>query len=133
MIIKSLRGCPMIWGWELQPLAREASGLLKTLGNEHRLLILCTLLEGERSVGDLVDKIGLSQSALSQHLARLRRDGLVRTRRASQTIYYRMEGSEAPAVLATLHRLYCCNNESDLPVAIPMPAAAASQLERSAA
>ncbi len=128
----------MIWGCgmdstELQPLAREASGLLKTLGNEHRLMILCTLLEGERSVGDLVDKIGLSQSALSQHLARLRRDGLVRTRRASQTIYYRMAGSEAPAVLATLHRLYCCNDEADLPVAIPMPAAAASRLERSAA
>ncbi|MEZ5930554.1 MAG: metalloregulator ArsR/SmtB family transcription factor [Alphaproteobacteria bacterium] len=92
---------------ELQPLAREASGLLRTLGNEHRLLILCTLLEGERSVGDLVDKIGLSQSALSQHLARLRRDGLVRTRRSSQTIYYRVAGAEAPAVLATLHSLYC--------------------------
>jgi DNA-binding transcriptional ArsR family regulator len=92
---------------ELQPLAREASGLLKTLGNEHRLAILCTLLEGERSVGDLVETIGLSQSALSQHLARLRRDGLVRTRRASQTIYYRVAGAEAPAVLATLHSLYC--------------------------
>ena len=118
---------------ELQPLAREASGLLKTLGNEHRLMILCTLSEGERSVGDLVEKIGLSQSALSQHLARLRRDGLVRTRRASQTIYYRMAGAEAPAVLATLHRLYCCNDETELPVAIPMPATAADQLERSAA
>jgi DNA-binding transcriptional ArsR family regulator len=70
-------------------------------------MILCTLLDGERSVGDLVDKIGLSQSALSQHLARLRRDGLVRTRRSSQTIYYRVSGAEAPAVLATLHSLYC--------------------------
>jgi DNA-binding transcriptional ArsR family regulator len=99
---------------ELQPLAREASGLLKTLGNEHRLLILCTLLEGERSVGDLVDTIGLSQSALSQHLARLRRDGLVRTRRASQTIYYRVAGAEAPAVLATLHSLYCCGAGGDV-------------------
>ena len=99
---------------ELQPLAREASGLLKTLGNEHRLLILCTLLEGERSVGDLVDKIGLSQSALSQHLARLRRDGLVRTRRSSQTIYYRVSGVEAPAVLATLHSLYCCDRTGDV-------------------
>ncbi|MGI9493203.1 MAG: ArsR/SmtB family transcription factor [Geminicoccaceae bacterium] len=118
---------------ELQPLAREASGLLKTLGNEHRLMILCTLSEGERSVGDLVEKIGLSQSALSQHLARLRRDGLVRTRRASQTIYYRMAGAEAPAVLATLHRLYCCNDEPELPVTIPMPTTAADRLERSAA
>ena len=96
---------------ELQPLAREASGLLKTLGNEHRLMILCTLLDGERSVGDLVETIGLSQSALSQHLARLRRDGLVRTRRASQTIYYRVSGAEAPAVLATLHSLYCVQEQ----------------------
>ncbi len=119
---------------ELQPLAREASGLLKTLGNEHRLLILCTLLEGERSVGDLVDRIGLSQSALSQHLARLRRDGLVQTRRASQTIFYRMAGAEAPAVLATLHRLYCCGTEDELPLPISVPATAqAGQLERSAA
>ena len=87
---------------------------MKTLGNEHRLLILCTLLEGERSVGDLVDTIGLSQSALSQHLARLRRDGLVRTRRASQTIYYRVAGAEAPAVLATLHSIYCCEASGDV-------------------
>lgn len=99
---------------ELQPLAREASGLLKTLGNEHRLMILCTLLEGERSVGDLVEKIGLSQSALSQHLARLRRDGLVRTRRSSQTIYYRVSGAEAPAVLATLHSLYCRDDKAEI-------------------
>lgn len=137
--MKSLRGCSMIWGCgmdstELQPLAREASGLLKTLGNEHRLLILCTLLEGERSVGDLVEKIGLSQSALSQHLARLRRDGLVQTRRVSQTIYYSMSGAEAPAVLATLHRIYCCGDERDVPVAAPIPMAAATRrLERSAA
>jgi DNA-binding transcriptional ArsR family regulator len=110
---------------ELQPLAREASGLLKTLGNEHRLMILCTLLEGERSVGDLVDKIGLSQSALSQHLARLRRDGLVCTRRASQTIFYRVVGIEAPAVLATLHKLYCTQPADDLPYgdAVPLPTA----------
>ncbi|MGI9434165.1 MAG: ArsR/SmtB family transcription factor [Geminicoccaceae bacterium] len=98
-------------------------------------MILCTLLEGERSVGDLVEKIGLSQSALSQHLARLRRDGLVRTRRSSQTIYYRVEGSEAPAVLATLHKIYCC--EADKEVGsfrdpIPMPTSA-GRLQRPAA
>lgn len=119
---------------ELQPLAREASGLLKTLGNEHRLMIMCTLLEGERSVGDLVDRIGLSQSALSQHLARLRRDGLVQTRRVSQTIYYSMAGAEAPAVLATLHRLYCCGAEEEISLPIAVTAAAsAGRLERSAA
>ncbi len=122
---------------ELQPLAREASGLLKTLGNEHRLMILCTLLEGERSVGDLVDCIGLSQSALSQHLARLRRDGLVQTRRASQTIYYRMAGTEVPALLATLHRLYCSGEDQvDDGITVPLPVAAsasARRLQRSAA
>jgi DNA-binding transcriptional ArsR family regulator len=108
---------------------------LKTLGNEHRLMILCTLLEGERSVGDLVDKIGLSQSALSQHLARLRRDGLVRTRRSSQTIYYRVAGSEAPAVLATLHKIYCCEADdevSNFRDPIPLPAAT-GRLQRPAA
>jgi DNA-binding transcriptional ArsR family regulator len=108
---------------------------LRTLGNEHRLLILCTLLEGERSVGDLVEKIGLSQSALSQHLARLRRDGLVRTRRSSQTIYYRVSGAEAPAVLATLHSLYCCKaagevTEFEKPIAL---AEASERIQRPAA
>ncbi len=108
--------------------------MLKTLGNEHRLMILCTLLEGERSVGDLVDRIGLSQSALSQHLARLRRDGLVRTRRSSQTIYYRVAGAEAPAVLATLHKLYCCGEDNVASFADPIPMPAATErIERSAA
>jgi DNA-binding transcriptional ArsR family regulator len=92
---------------QLQRKAREASELLKALGNEHRLMILCQLLERERSVGELVQLIGLGQSALSQHLARLRRDGLVRTRRSAQTIYYSVAGAEARALLETLHRLYC--------------------------
>jgi DNA-binding transcriptional ArsR family regulator len=70
-------------------------------------MILCSLMEGERSVGELVEKIGLSQSALSQHLARLRRDGLVRTRRCSQTIYYCVAGTQVPTMIETLHRLYC--------------------------
>jgi DNA-binding transcriptional ArsR family regulator len=96
---------------------------LKTLGNEHRLMILCTLLEGERSVGDLVDRIGLSQSALSQHLARLRRDGLVHTRRVAQTIYYRVAGAEAPAVLATLHRIYCQGDVGYTAEPVTLPAA----------
>ena len=71
----------------LQENAREASILLKAMSNEHRLLILCQLVPGEKSVGELVRLVGLSQSALSQHLARLRRDNLVRTRRDAQTIY----------------------------------------------
>ena len=92
---------------QLQRRAREASELLKTLGNAHRLMILCQLLEGEKSVGELVRSIGLSQSALSQHLARLRRDRLVSTRRSAQTIYYALAGAEARALLQTLHGLYC--------------------------
>ena len=73
---------------KLQSNARQASILLKAMSNEHRLLILCQLVGGEKSVGELVRLVGLSQSALSQHLARLRRDNLVRTRREAQTIFY---------------------------------------------
>ena len=75
--------------------APNAAGLMKALGNESRLMILCTLAEGERSVGELNALIPLSQSALSQQLARLRQQGLVRTRRESQTIHYSL--AEGPA------------------------------------
>jgi ArsR family transcriptional regulator, virulence genes transcriptional regulator len=91
----------------LQQNVGEAAQLMKALGNPHRLAILCQLLEGEKSVGQLVALIGLSQSALSQHLARLRRDRLVRTRRNAQTIYYTLDGAQARVLLDTLHRLYC--------------------------
>ncbi len=100
---------------QLQRRAREASELLKALGNARRLMILCQLLEGEKSVGELVRLIGLSQSALSQHLARLRRDRLVSTRRSAQTIYYTIEGSEARALLQTLHGLYCARELAEAP------------------
>jgi DNA-binding transcriptional ArsR family regulator len=92
---------------QLQDKVGHAAQLLKALSNPHRLLILCQLLEGEKAVGELVALIGLSQSALSQHLARLRRDRLVRTRRVAQTIFYAIEGAHAHAILATLHELYC--------------------------
>ncbi|MFM2041783.1 MAG: hypothetical protein RLY86_359 [Pseudomonadota bacterium] len=92
---------------QLKVNARKASTLLKSIGNERRLLILCHLAEGERSVGELEGLVGLSQSALSQHLARLRRDRLVRTRRSAQTIYYSLSGAEAVAIMHTLHDLYC--------------------------
>ncbi len=92
---------------KLQASAREASRLLKALANENRLLIMCQLVGGERSVGELVRLIGLSQSALSQHLAKLRHDSLVRTRRDAQTIYYSLASPEAEAVIATLYNLYC--------------------------
>ncbi len=87
--------------------ARKASTLLKAMANERRLLILCYLGLEERSVGELERHVGLSQSALSQHLARLRSDGLVSTRREGQTIFYSLQGTEARRVLATLYELYC--------------------------
>ncbi|MEK7821292.1 MAG: metalloregulator ArsR/SmtB family transcription factor [Pseudomonadota bacterium] len=91
----------------IQSNARRASTLLKAMSNQHRLMILCQLVPGEKSVGELERIIGLSQSALSQHLARLRRDQLVRTRRAAQTIFYSLNGEEASAVIETLYGLYC--------------------------
>ena len=91
----------------IQSNARRASTLLKAMSNQHRLMILCQLVPGEKSVGELERIIGLSQSALSQHLARLRRDQQVRTRRAAQTIFYSLNGEEASAVIETLYGLYC--------------------------
>ena len=92
---------------DMQQNAKRASSLLKAMSNEHRLMVLCQLLHGERSVGELEEIIGLSQSALSQHLARLRKDDLVKTRRAAQTIYYSLAGEEAQRVIETLYGLYC--------------------------
>lgn len=85
----------------------RASSLLQAMSNPKRLLVLCILAEGERSVGQLAERVGLSQSALSQHLARLRDDGFVQTRREAQTIYYSVVGDEVEAVLHALHGLYC--------------------------
>src|SRR5690606_30420796 len=87
--------------------AQEAAQLLKALANEHRLLILCHLAEGEKSVGELNEQIALSQSALSQHLSVLRRDGLVETRREAQSIFYSLADGPATRVVATLHDIYC--------------------------
>ena len=87
--------------------AADAAGLMKALGNESRLMILCLLSEGEMSVGDLNANVDLSQSALSQQLARLRGEGLVRTRRESQTIYYSLAEGPVDRVIHLLHDLYC--------------------------
>jgi DNA-binding transcriptional ArsR family regulator len=92
---------------DLEASARRASALLKAMANERRLMILCHLAQGEKSVGQLEQLISLSQSALSQHLARLRRDNLVLTRREAQTIYYSLVGREAKAIMETLYGLYC--------------------------
>lgn len=85
----------------------KATRLLKAISNERRLLILCHLQQGELSVGELNDKVRLSQSALSQHLALLRRQKLVKTRKAAQTVYYSLNSREAETVIGVLHRLYC--------------------------
>jgi len=87
--------------------AQAAAALLKALANENRLMILCTLMGGEMSVSDLNACIPLSQSALSQHLAGLREAGLVATRKESQTVFYRLEGTEATQVIAVLQSIYC--------------------------
>ena len=92
---------------ELQANASRATGLLKAMANEWRLLILCQLATGEKSVGELESLIGLSQSALSQHLAVLRRENLVGTRREAQSIYYSIASDEAEAIMSTLYSLFC--------------------------
>ncbi|MDO5504970.1 MAG: metalloregulator ArsR/SmtB family transcription factor [Pseudoxanthomonas suwonensis] len=87
--------------------AGQASQLLKALGNEKRLMILCLLVEGERSVGELNARLDLSQSALSQHLAVLREERLVSTRRDGQSIFYSLPAGPAQRILETLHGIYC--------------------------
>ncbi|WP_419483012.1 ArsR/SmtB family transcription factor [Dokdonella sp.] len=87
--------------------ADEAAALLKALANGQRLRILCILVEGERSVGELNEHLELSQSALSQHLARLREEGLVTTRREAQTIFYSLAEGPAGHLIAALHEIYC--------------------------
>ncbi len=89
--------------------AADAAALLKAMGNPNRLMILCSLLDQEMSVGELNNRVALSQSSLSQHLAALRKAKLVSTRRESQVIYYRIEGEAALAVILTLKQLFCPN------------------------
>ena len=95
----------------LQRLARQAGDaaqLLKLLGNEKRLLILCYLaVRGEMTVGDMLNVIDISPSALSQHLAKLRGDGLVTYRRTAQTLHYRVADPRALKVLKVLKQIYC--------------------------
>jgi DNA-binding transcriptional ArsR family regulator len=85
----------------------EAAQLLKALGNEQRLLILCNLLERPMSVGELNQRVDLSQSALSQHLALLREAGLVETRREAQSIHYSLPSGPVTKVMALLQEIYC--------------------------
>jgi len=87
--------------------AADAAVLLKALGNEQRLLVLCTLLDGPHSVGEINARVPLSQSALSQHLAVLRTAGIVRTRRESQTIWYDIAPGPANHVMEALYAAFC--------------------------
>jgi DNA-binding transcriptional ArsR family regulator len=92
----------------LEDKAAEAAEFLKLLANSHRLLILCRLLiEREMSVGELVEAVGLGQSALSQHLAKMREEGIVATRRDAQTVFYRIADKNVARVLALMKDIYC--------------------------
>jgi ArsR family transcriptional regulator, virulence genes transcriptional regulator len=92
---------------DLQSKAGEAEKLLKAMASRPRLMILCELLKGEQTVTALHESVGLSMSAMSQHLARLRADELVSTRRESQTIYYSLADHGATRILETLYSIYC--------------------------
>lgn len=92
---------------QMQESAVEAEQLLKTLANSHRLLILCHLVAGELTVGELEQQLNLSQSSLSQHLARMRRCGVLACRKEGTNVYYYVANSHALQVLQTLHGIYC--------------------------
>ena len=93
--------------YELGERAGEAALFLRSLANPHRLMILCTLVEGERSAGELGDELGLLPSNLSQHLAKLRDEDLVETRREGTVIYYRLGTRRIAPIMRELHRMFC--------------------------
>lgn len=97
---------------QLEENANSASVLLKAMSNETRLMILCQLLNGEKTAGELDSATQLSQSALSQHLAVLRDRGLVQTRRQSQHIYYSLSGNKPRAIIEVLYSIYNPDEES---------------------
>ncbi len=92
---------------ELHDMASHAVELLKAMANEWRLMILCQLSEGEKTVTELQNILGLSQSALSQHLAVLRREKIVNARKEAQSVYYSLAGEEATKVMSSLHDVFC--------------------------
>jgi DNA-binding transcriptional ArsR family regulator len=100
---------------EFEEKIQDAATLLKAMSNERRLEIICALYKGEKSVTELESIVGLSQSALSQHLARLRRDDIVKTRRDAQTIYYSLGNQAVEAILYALCKIYNQNDPSACP------------------
>ena len=93
--------------------AQKASELMKTLGHKDRLMVLCHLTNGEKSVGELAGLLDIPQSPLSQHLARMRKESLVTTRREAQTIYYTIASGEAARFVTLMHELYCSEDDPD--------------------
>lgn len=90
--------------------ADKASALMKTLGHKGRLMVLCQLAGGEKSVGELSESLGMPQSPLSQHLSRMRKEGLVSTRREAQTIFYSLQADEVGKIIECLYGLYCATD-----------------------
>lgn len=90
--------------------ADKASALMKTLGHKGRLMILCQLATGEKSVGELARSLDIPQSPLSQHLSRMRKEGLVGTRREAQTIFYSLKADEVGKIIECLYSLYCADD-----------------------
>ncbi len=92
---------------QMSEAADKASALMRTLGHKGRLMVLCQLASSEKSVGELSDSLGIPQSPLSQHLARMRKEGLVKTRRETQTIFYSLKADDAGKIIECLYGLYC--------------------------
>lgn len=93
--------------------ASKASTLLNAMSNDKRLMILCQLIDGERTVNDLAERLDARQSTISQHLTLLRKDGFVQPRRDGQAQYYSLAGDEARSILETLYSLYCETSTED--------------------
>ncbi len=92
---------------DMKQAATKAATLMQALSNQNRLLLLCALVDGEKSVGALADMLDLRQTSVAQQLALLRKDGFVKTRREGQTIYYSLDGEEAAQIIEILNNLYC--------------------------
>lgn len=92
--------------------ADEASALLKAMSNRHRMLILCQLIDGEKSVGQLAEFLGIRDATASQHLALLRRDRIISARRDGQTIWYRISSQPALEVMRVLYDVYCAQSKT---------------------
>lgn len=95
---------------QMSEAADKASALMKTLGHKGRLMVLCQLVTGEKSVGELSQTLQIPQSPLSQHLSRMRKEGLVQTRRDAQTIFYSLKADEAGKMIECLYGLYCAKD-----------------------